>query len=55
MPLVRDNKGAISVTQTVQEWLRDIPGDPGVKNPPAKAENMGLIPGLGGSHMLQKD
>ena len=37
MPLVRDNNGVISVNQTLKEWPRDIPGDPVVKNPPAKA------------------
>ena len=28
-----------------------LPGGPLVKNPPANAEDMCLIPGLGGSHM----
>jgi len=31
--------------------LLDFPGDPGVKNLPANAGDVGLIPGLGGSHM----
>ena len=29
----------------------DFPGGPVVKNPPANAGDIGLIPGLGGSHM----
>ena len=29
----------------------DFPGDPVVKNPPANAEDMGLIPGPGRFHM----
>ena len=33
----------------------DFPGGAVVKNPPANAENMGLIPGLGRSHMLQSN
>ena len=31
---------------------RDFPGGTVVKNPPANAGDMGLIPGPGGSHML---
>uniref|UniRef100_A0A8C9BU91 SKP1 component POZ domain-containing protein n=1 Tax=Phocoena sinus TaxID=42100 RepID=A0A8C9BU91_PHOSS len=31
----------------------DFPGGAVVKNPPANAGHMGLIPGLGGSHMPQ--
>jgi len=31
----------------------DFPGDPVVGSVPANAGNMGLIPGLGGFHMLQ--
>ena len=55
MPLVRDNNGVISVNQTLKEWPRDIPGDPVVKNPPSKAGDMGSVPGLGGSHTLQRN
>jgi len=33
----------------------DFPGDPVVKNPPATARDMGLIPGLGRSHMPQSN
>ena len=32
--------------------MGDFPGDPVVKNPPANAGNMGLIPGPGRFHML---
>ena len=31
----------------------DFPGGPGVKNPPASAGHMGLIPGAGRLHTLQ--
>ena len=31
--------------------ISDFPGDPLVRNPPANAGDMGLIPGPGGSHM----
>ena len=30
---------------------KNFPGGPGVKNPPANAEDTGSIPNLGGSHM----
>ena len=33
--------------------LRDFPGGPVVRNLPASAGDMALIPGLGRSHMLQ--
>ena len=32
--------------------IRDFPGGPVVKNPPANAGDTGLIPGSGRSHML---
>ena len=31
--------------------IRDFPGGPGVKNPPARAGDVGSIPGLGRPHM----
>ena len=31
----------------------DFPGGPVVKNPSTSVENMGLIPGLGRSHVLR--
>lgn len=31
--------------------IRDFPGVPVVENSPANSGHMGLIPGLGGSHM----
>ena len=37
----------------VREKTQDFPGDPVIKNPPANAENMGSIPGLGRSPMPQ--
>ena len=36
-----------------QTW--DFPGSPVVKNRPSSVGNMGLIPGLGRSHMLQSN
>ena len=33
----------------------DFPGGTVVKNPPANAGDMGFIPGLGRSHMLQSN
>ena len=46
-----------SPQQTVSELMnkklnKDFPGGAVVKNPPAKAGDMGLIPGPGRSHML---
>ena len=41
-----------------QEQRNPVAGFPGgsvVKNPPADAGDMGLIPGLGGSHMLRRN
>jgi len=38
------------LNKTVRE---DFPGDPVVKNPPADAGEMGLIPGLERLHMLR--
>ena len=35
-------------------YLQDFPGGPVVKNPPANARNVGLIPGLGRFHMPRK-
>ena len=34
-----------------QDLPQEFPGDPVVKNPPANAGDMGLIPGLGRFHM----
>ena len=36
-----------------QEWIGDLPGGPVVKDPPANAREVGLIPGLGRFYMLQ--
>ena len=35
----------------VKSYSQDFPGSPVVKNPPANAGDMGLIPGLGRLHM----
>ena len=35
--------------------MRDFPGGAVVKNPPANAGDMGLIPGPGRSHMLRSN
>ena len=37
----------------LQTCVGDFPGGSVVKNPPANAEDFGLIPDPGGSHMLQ--
>ena len=39
----------------VEEAVGDFPGGSVVKNPPASAGDMGLIPGLGRSHMPQSN
>ena len=36
----------------VRQMGKDFPSGPVVKNPAANAEDMGLIPSLGRSHML---
>ena len=38
---------------TFKNVLVGFPSGPVAKNPPASAEDMGLIPGLGRFHMLQ--
>ena len=38
-------------TQSQELSISDFPGGPVVKNPPANAEDTGLLPGLGRSHM----
>ena len=40
-----------NVTSLLTTLQMGFPGDPGVKNPPASAGDMGSIPSLGGSHM----
>ena len=37
----------------IKNSMEGLPGGPVVKNPPANAGNMSLIPGPGRSHMLQ--
>ena len=37
------------------KYTLDFPGGAVVKNPPANAGDMGLIPGLGRSHMLRSN
>ena len=39
----------------VKKKLKDFPGGPVVKNPPANTEDVGLIPGQGRSHMPQSN
>ena len=46
---VENPKSSISI----QEDNVGLPDGPVDKNPPANAEDMGLIPGQGRSHMLQ--
>ena len=38
------------INERLKMW-KGFPGDSVVKNPPANAGDMGLIPGLGRSHM----
>ena len=38
-----------------ENYFRDFPGGPVVESLPASAGDMGSIPGLGGSHMLQNN
>ena len=38
-----------------EHYFRDFPGGPVVESLPASAGDMGSIPGLGGSHMLQNN
>jgi len=39
----------------IKNSMEGFPGGPVVKNPPANAGNMGLIPHLGGSHTLRSN
>ena len=41
--------------KTKSQAQQDFPGGAVVKNPPASAGDMGSIPGLGRSHMLQSN
>ena len=43
----------VSTKQCLKYGVLDFPGGPVVKNPAANVGNMGSIPGLGRSHMLQ--
>ena len=50
--------GGESKVPSVNEWIKncyvqDFPGGTVVENPPASAGDVGLIPGLGRSHMPQ--
>ena len=40
------------IKKSTDNKFRGFPGGSVVKNPPANAREMGLIPGLGKSHML---
>ena len=42
-----------STIKSVKNLLRDFPGGPVVKNPPANAGDTGSLPGPGRSHLLQ--
>ena len=50
-------RGKYGTTLRYMEYLRqadwDFPGGPVIKYPPANAGDMGLIPGLGRSHVPQ--
>jgi len=42
-----------TASKPLKVTIRDFPGEPMVKNPPANAGNTDLIPDPGISHMLQ--
>ena len=50
-PVLSRNKERLNKEQT----FSGFPGGSGVKNPPANARATGLIPDLGGSHLLQSN
>ena len=50
MPFWQGNN-FISLKSSSKDFRLDFPGGSVVKNPPANAGDMGLIPGLGRSHM----
>ena len=41
------------ITEDIKNFIEGMSGGPVVKNLPASAGDLGLIPGLGGFHMLQ--
>ena len=45
----------LTVVIKIKNSLSGFPGGSVVKNSPANAGDMGLIPGLGGSHMPQSN
>ena len=46
---------AVSILIHNEKKVLDFPGGPVVKNPPANAGHMGLIPGPTRSHMLRSN
>ena len=49
-------KSFLTAKETISKLKRqDFPGGTVVKDPPANAGDVGLIPGLGRSHMLQSN
>ena len=46
---------SIPIMDKYQEYIGGFPGGPVVKNPPVKARDIGSIPSLGRSHMLQSN
>ena len=44
-----------SITREIKRNPQDVPGGPVLKNPPANAGDVGLIPGVGRSHKQQSN
>ena len=47
-----NNWASYPTYQLLKNGLKDFPGAPVVKNPPARGGDMGLFPALGRFHML---
>ena len=52
LDLITEGRYFVSPSQSFKQMHRDFPGGPVVKNLPAKARYMDLIPGPGRFHML---
>ena len=55
IPYNSENKNLLNKNYSDKSCTWGFPGGPEVKNPPANAEDMGLIPELGRSHMPQSN
>ena len=50
-----DRRKLLTCNRELRVEVRDFPGGPVVKNPPASAGDTGWIPGLERHHMLQSN